>query len=137
MRSFADTKKGADVQKNREAWARAKLAKSKAKKDTKEELDFSKNKPEEADLAAKQVRHESGSHTEFILREVLPDLFTGNSEQAEFLGSGDEEDFDAEVGRLQSLSSPKVLYLSKQIEEAEVESLSSGSEAEEEKKVRR
>ncbi|CAK8989935.1 unnamed protein product [Durusdinium trenchii] len=140
MRSFEDTKKGADVQKNREekglpapakkgksggtdgdkeeddeeedaavAEARAKLAggKSKAKKDAEapkpkkgkearhwdggkvskslmEELDFSKNKPDEADLAAKQ---------------------------AEFLGSGDEEDF-----------------------EAEVESLSSGSDAEEEKK---
>lgn len=50
-----------------------------------EELDFSKNKPADADLAAKQ---------------------------AEFLGSGDEEDF-----------------------EAEVESLSSGSDAEEEKKA--
>lgn len=146
MRSFADTKKGADVQKNREekglpapakkgksggadgekdeddeeddaakvAEARAKLAagKTKGKKDESkkdaeapkpkkgkearhwdggkaskslmQELDFSKNKPDEADFAAKQ---------------------------AEFLGSGDEEDFDAEV-----------------------ESLSSGSEAEEEKK---
>eukprot|EP00434_Breviolum_minutum_P024014 symbB.v1.2.021191.t1/scaffold1779.1/size154953/19 len=141
MRSFADTKKGADVQKNREekglpapakkgksggadgekdeddeeddaAKARAKLAagKTKGKKDESkkdaeapklkkgkearhwdggkaskslmQELDFSKNKPDEADFAAKQ---------------------------AEFLGSGDEEDFDAE-------------------------SLSSGSEAEEEKK---
>eukprot|EP00913_Durusdinium_trenchii_P030674 g28728.t1 len=77
------------------AEARAKLAggKSKAKKDAEapkpkkgkearhwdggkvskslmEELDFSKNKPDEADLAAKQ---------------------------AEFLGSGDEEDFEAEA----------------------------------------
>lgn len=56
----------------------------KVSKSLMQELDFSKNKPDEADLAAKQ---------------------------AEFLGSGDDEDFDAEV-----------------------ESLSSGSEAEEEKK---
>ncbi|CAL1162259.1 unnamed protein product [Cladocopium goreaui] len=146
MRSFADTKKGADVQKNREekglpapakkgksggadgdkdeddeeddaakvAEARAKLTKAKGKKDgNSKEKDAEASKPKKG----KEARHWDGGKVSKSLMQELdfsknkPDEADLAAKQAEFLGSGDDEDFDAEV-----------------------ESLSSGSEAEEEKK---
>lgn len=146
MRSFADTKKGADVQKNREekglpaaakkgksggadgdkdeddeeddaakvAEARAKLTKAKGKKDgNSKENDAEASKPKKG----KEARHWDGGKVSKSLMQELdfsknkPDEADLAAKQAEFLGSGDDEDFDAEV-----------------------ESLSSGSEAEEEKK---